>query len=817
MIGSDERVETARSEAFLSFLAVGRGTDRASAEGASGRAFLDLWTLLVTTFDYAEVKPIEDRGFLEHVASFLALPHALEFRRRLDRVRVGHGVLEPPTSGLGFVPAEDLVGGVTMPDLSIEHLFPWVPSDDTWRRMLEALTMEPGQAAFVVHVRGCREAPSAAEEAALRSMASGERIARGLLEPAERVQTVLASTAGALRNETLARLSILRGGVLAARSFLFTTLPASSGLVATVLCSVDDASVRTDQAGAEQLFRGGAHIEPVGPEEVLKPMIDPGLDLLFGPREATAMWRTPMPSDLDLPGIPVNRARTATLAGKSGHDCALGINVHRDSHQAVAMDEAARFRHTYVVGQTGTGKSTLLLHMILHDIRMGRGVAVLDPHGSLVEDVLVRFPASRIDDVILVDVSDVERPVAFNLLHIEEADPLRYRIARDFLIDDLYSYMDRVYDMKATGGPMFEAHFRGMLALLLGLDRQEAPLVPNLMIFRALYTNKKLRDELRKKLAGRDLVIDEFLTEAVAVGGEASLANIAPYVTSKFNRFVTDASLRNITCQRCALDLDGIVNDNKVLLFYLGKGRFGDLAAGLLASQVVSRIRHAVMKRGTSKNLAPFFLYADEFQLFADDRFGELLAEARKFGLSLTVAHQYARQVPEKILQAVLGNVGTVVSFRVGPPDAELPRASLRTALQSAGPHLPTELPSLRPVVRRPRADAVQSGDPADARAGRRRPRRNGTETISGKVRAGSCGRRRGDPGDVRRLFRSDTHGGAGRPSDRDVVSIHVFGRRSGALAFTTHCRTFSASVREGTETTYLRGLPHGAQDFFAP
>jgi hypothetical protein len=665
--------EAGRGQTTVAFLAIGRGDDQASAQASCARSFRDIWTLLVTTLDYAELRVIEDPGLLERLGSYLGLRYAVEIRRRLERVRIGHGVADRAVADLGFIRAARVdVEGPEPTELAVEHLFPWVPSDDPWRRLLEALSAEPGLSALVVHLRGCGRAPSRCEDAVLEAMAAGERAVRGLLEPGQQARTVLADAAHALRQGALARLSLLRGGVLAARSFLLTSQPASAGLVATVLRSLDDASVRPEQAGAAQLFRGGARVLPTGAEEVLKPLNDPDLDLLFGPREGSAIVRTPMPTDVDLPGLPANRARTAAFGGRSGGDCTLGINVHRDVHLPVTLDEPTRFRHTYLVGQTGTGKSTLLLHMILHDIGQGRGVAVLDPHGSLIEDVLLRLPPSRIDDVVLVDVSDVEWPVGFNILRIDEEDPLRYLAARDLLIDDLYGFIDRLYDMKVAGGPIFETHFRGMLALLLGLDRQVAPLIPNLTILRALYTNKTLRQLRCARLAGRDFVIDEFIREATAAAGEASLTNIAPYVTSKFSRFISDSSLRNITCQREIIDFDHIVNEGKILLFYLGKGRFGDQPAGLLASQVVSRIRRSVMKRGTRAGQRPFFLYADEFQLFADERFGELLAEARKFGLSLTVAHQYAQQLPEKILHAVLGNVGTIVAFRVGPPDGAL-------------------------------------------------------------------------------------------------------------------------------------------------
>jgi hypothetical protein len=454
--------------------------------------------------------------------------------------------------------------------------------------------------------------------------------------------------------------------------FLSGSTSPSSALVATILQSIDDASVREGQAGAEILFRGGADIQATISEKIFEPFRQPGLDVLFGPREASAIWRTPMPTEIDLPGIQVNRSRTATLTGLSGNDCPLGVNVHRDLRVPVALDVPSRFRHVYIVGQTGTGKSTLLLHMILHDINKGRGVAVLDPHGTLIDDVLTRFPESRMDDLVLVDASDIERPVGFNILRINENDPLRYRMARDYIIDDIYSYLARTYDEKQTMGPIFETHFRGMLSLLMGLESPKAPLIPNLMVFRALYTNKQLREKLAERLQGKDIMIEDFLKEAGSVSGEASLTNLAPYITSKFSRFISDMALRNITCQNEILDIGQIIRKGKVLLFNLRKGRFGDVVAGLLASQIVSRIRYEILKAGAGPNSPPFYLYVDEFQTFADEQFGELLAEARKFGLSLTLAHQFAKQLPENVLQAILGNVGTMVVFRTGAGDAEL-------------------------------------------------------------------------------------------------------------------------------------------------
>jgi hypothetical protein len=314
--------------------------------------------------------------------------------------------------------------------------------------------------------------------------------------------------------------------------------------------------------------------------------------------------------------------------------------------------------------------------MILSDLQKGRGVAVLDPHGSLIRQVLERFPRERADDLVLLDPADTQRPVGFNPLRILEAEPGAYRQARDVVVDDLYAYLDQAYDMRVAGGPVFETQFRGMLRLLLGEEPQDPACAPNLLLLRRLYQDGDLRHRLVARVDRRDPLLGDFVREAEATTGDSSLRNMAQYVTSKFNRFLFDSALQNIACQNRTLDIEAIVNGRKVLLFDLGKGRFGEQAAGLLASQLVSRLRLAVMKRGASPGAAAFYLYADEFQLFADRRFAELLAEARKFGLALTLAHQFAKQLPPPVLEAVIGNVGTTVLFRLGPTDAEAFRPS---------------------------------------------------------------------------------------------------------------------------------------------
>ncbi len=682
-------------DAAITFLVAGRGADKREAESNCQSSHDNLWQLLTTILDYAELVFITEERRLERAIAYLRLPHVVEVRRRIEYLRASHGYIERQTIGFRAAAqhAEDescaddeqanLSGKPTAERthdddnandncITVEQLFPWIPSDDSWRRLLETLTATQPTAALVVHLRNVEKPSPACLNRARAAMAQAEKIvARNI---AQELETVLGLQTEVLRHEALRRLAILEGRLLAARVFVTSNQPAPAALVATVVDCLDDASTNAAQAGVEAMFRGGARLVPVTTDDICAPLCNSDSDefeLLFSPRETSGILRTPMPVDAELPGLRINRARTARMIGHSGTDAPLGWNVHRGVRDLVRLDEGVRFRHTYIIGQTGTGKSTLLLNMILHDIGRGRGVGVLDPHGSLIDSILEHYPKERAEDLVIVDVTDIERPVGFNPLCIAEQDALQYRIARDLVIDDLLSYFHRSYDRDMLG-PFFETHFRGMMSLLLGVSPQTPERVPNLLLFRSLYMNKGLRQRLIVQLAGRDVMIEDFIKEVTSAVGETSLQNTSTYVTSKFNRFVSDLSLRNITCQSRTLDFDDIVSTGKVLLFYLGKGRFGDQAAGLLASQIVSRLRQSVMKRGASRDIRPFFLYADEFQLFADERFAELLAEARKFKLSLTLAHQYVQQLPPQVLQGVLGNVGTTISFRVGAPDGEM-------------------------------------------------------------------------------------------------------------------------------------------------
>lgn len=656
VIGSEPQVS-------FSFWVIGKGESAVEAKSTCQKSFQTLWTILSAKLDYIELQPIHNsptgQPYFEALQKYLAGNHVIEACRLYESLPISYSdrpVLLPKPFGFGMEEVATIDSAVSslenQVDLQADYLIPWMPSLDSWQIMLEMLGDRIGSA-FIVHFQNLSKAPDAILEELQINMIVVEKALAVKHGYHLAESTALAGQATVLRDLYLQKQNSLSKNIIAARVFVVTPNFADSAFLSIIKTSINPTG-------------GSVEIKQISSTEIHAPFDTPTLEVLFTPLEATSILRTPIPTNAELPGIPSMRSRTAPMLGVSGDDCLLGINSHR-SPKPVHLNDELRFRHTYIIGQSGTGKSTLMKQMILHDIRQGRGVGVLDPHGELIQDILESFPKERAEDLVLIDLTDVERPVGFNILRIHETDPFQYRLARDFTIDEIYAYLDRTYDMMKTGGPMFESYYRSFMGLLMGSEQQKAPQIPNLMIFRALFGNEDLRSFLLAM--EEDQLLVDAVEESLRTGGEASLDNMTPYITCKFSRFINDTALRNITCQNQMLDIDKIIKEGKVLLFYSGKGKFGEKASGLLTSQMVSRICNAAMKRGTNGN--PFYLYVDEFQVLADDRFAEILAEARKFKLSLTVAHQYVDQLPSKVLTAILGNVGTIVSLRVGAIDSQ--------------------------------------------------------------------------------------------------------------------------------------------------
>lgn len=344
----------------------------------------------------------------------------------------------------------------------------------------------------------------------------------------------------------------------------------------------------------------------------------------------------------------------------------LGVNRFRGVETPIYMSPEDRLRHMYVIGQTGTGKTTLLKNMIVQDIRNGAGLCMIDPHGVDIVDILGSIPPERYKDVIYFDPGYTERPMALNML---EYDP-RFPDQKTFVVNELFSIFQKLYsNVPESMGPMFEQYFRNAAMLVI----EDPETGSTLLDVSRIFTNKQFRDLKISKC--KNPVVKEFWTEiATKTSGEASLANFAPYITNKFDIFLANEIMRPIVSQeKSAFDFREIMDSQKILLVNLAKGKLGDINANLIGLIMVGKILMAALSRvdlvGTK--FSPFYLYIDEFQNVTTNSIATILSEARKYGLGLNIAHQFIAQLQDDIRDAVFGNVGSIATFRLGADDAE--------------------------------------------------------------------------------------------------------------------------------------------------
>ena len=339
----------------------------------------------------------------------------------------------------------------------------------------------------------------------------------------------------------------------------------------------------------------------------------------------------------------------------------LGKSIYRGVNKGVYMDMDDRRRHVYIIGKTGVGKSVLLKDMIIQDIRSGQGVAVIDPHGDQIEGILPLIPPERAEDVIYFDPSDGERPMGLNMLeaHTEEQ--------KHFVCNSIIGLMYKLYDPMKTGiiGPRFEHAIRN--AMLTVMVDPGASFVE---VVRVL-TDANFVQQLLPRLT--DPIVKRYWTDQIAQTSDFHKSEVLDYIVSKFGRFVTNKLIRNIIGQsQSAFNFRKVMDEGKILLVNLAKGTLGEENSSFLGLLMVPKILIAAMSRSDipEDQRKDFFLYVDEFQNFATPDFAQILSEARKFKLNLTVANQFIGQMEEEVKNAVFGNVGTLVSFRIGVTDA---------------------------------------------------------------------------------------------------------------------------------------------------
>lgn len=352
------------------------------------------------------------------------------------------------------------------------------------------------------------------------------------------------------------------------------------------------------------------------------------------------------------------RAPAPALVPKTG--MYLGKSTYRGIDRPVFISDDDRMRHVYIIGKTGVGKSELLTDMILQDIREGKGVCFIDPHDT-VEKIMEMIPPERAEDVIYFNPSDTDRPLGLNMLDARTEEE------KHFVTTSIVGMMYKLYDPHKTGiiGPRFEHAVRNAMLTVMS-----EPGNTFIEVVRVL-TDSRYVQELLPKVT--DPIVRRYWTDQIAQTSDFHKSEVLDYIVSKFGRFVTNKMMRNIIGQsESTFNFRKVMDEGKILLINLAKGRIGEENSNFLGMIIVPKILMGAMSRQdiSEEKRRPFYLYVDEFQNFATPDFAQILSEARKFRLALTVANQFIGQVEEDVKNAIFGNVGTLISFRVGVSDA---------------------------------------------------------------------------------------------------------------------------------------------------
>jgi len=339
----------------------------------------------------------------------------------------------------------------------------------------------------------------------------------------------------------------------------------------------------------------------------------------------------------------------------------LGTSSYRGVKRPVYISDSDRQRHMYIVGKTGTGKTELLKDLIMQDIKSGKGLFFMDPHGDAVKDLLQRIPPERAEDVIYFNPGDSKRPMGLNLLEAKSEDQ------KHFVSTAVINMMYKLFDPYKTGiiGPRFEHAVRN--AMLTAMSEDGYTFIEVMRIL----TDAKFVQEILPKV--QDPIVRRYWTDQIAQTSDFHKSEVLDYIVSKFGRFVTNRMIRNIIGQSTSsFSFREVMDKGKILFINLSKGEIGEENSSFLGLVLVPRILMAAMSRADipEDQRRNFYLYVDEFQNFATPDFAQILSEARKYRLNLIVANQFVGQVDEEVKNAVFGNVGTIISFRVGVTDA---------------------------------------------------------------------------------------------------------------------------------------------------
>lgn len=425
------------------------------------------------------------------------------------------------------------------------------------------------------------------------------------------------------------------------------------------------------------IFEYGNALEkyiPLRKKHLIKKFIYRGFDetrrCIFNIEEMASLWHLPLKTT-ETPNIQWLIARTAPVPPEvpqrvpEDADLLLGYNVFRGRKQNVAIKRPDRQRHMYIIGKSGSGKTVFIQMLALQDIKRGEGVCVLDPHGDMIEWLLGHIPKNRIDDVVIFDPSDLERPIGLNMLEVDNESQM------DMATQEMISIFYKLFPPEMIG-PMFEHHMRNVMLTLMSDPTSQGTIaeIPR------MFSDQDFQKQWVAKV--KNPVVRSYWENEVAKTSDFHKSEMLGYLISKVGRFVEDTMMRNIIGQqKSGFNLRQIMDQKKILLVNLAKGKTGEVNSSLLGMIIVSKLQMAALARADmpEEQRSDFYLYIDEFQNFITDSIATILSEARKYRLNLIVGHQYMGQLVKdndtKIRDAILGNVGSTFVSRIGPEDVE--------------------------------------------------------------------------------------------------------------------------------------------------
>jgi len=392
--------------------------------------------------------------------------------------------------------------------------------------------------------------------------------------------------------------------------------------------------------------------------------------LVLNAEEMASLWHLPLPWT-ETPNIQWLIARKGPVPsgvpdGPEKGDVQLGYNTYRGVKTEVWMKSPDRNRHMYIIGKSGSGKSETIARFALEDIKAGHGVAVVEPHGDLIERILQNIPRERIDDVIVFNPSDLERPMCLNMLEVKDES------MKDMAVQEMIAIFYKLFPPEMIG-PMFEHHMRNAMLTLMSDPENPGSIIE----IPRMFSDTDFQNKWRSKIT--DPVVMSYWVNEVDKTSDFHKSEMLGYLISKVGRFVENEMMRNIIGQqRNSFDFREVMDKKKILLVNLSKGKTGDVNSELLGLIIVSKLQMAALGRADmpEEDRKDFYLYIDEFQNFITDSIATILSEARKYRLNLIIAHQYVGQLVKnndtKIKDAVFGNVGTMFVARIGPEDVEV-------------------------------------------------------------------------------------------------------------------------------------------------